>query len=125
MNINENTVLPGFIAWLICSCNLGTILSAGSFVKIYYLDDEVVEASRSIVSEKENHKRVRKEAAKSLATKISRGTAMGATTVLKATTNVTKKITKHSKTEKNLKQIKATIIDVPSTTDKSMSDDSN
>ncbi|MFL2030311.1 hypothetical protein [Loigolactobacillus zhaoyuanensis] len=23
MNINENTVLPGFIAWLICSCNLG------------------------------------------------------------------------------------------------------
>ncbi|EKQ02694.1 PASTA domain-containing protein [Lacticaseibacillus paracasei] len=101
-----------------------TVLSAGSFVKIYYLDAEVIEASRLIVSEKETRKRARKEAVKALASKIGHGTAMSARNVLKATTKVTKKSTRQSSTPKNCKEIKATIIDVPSTADESMNDDS-
>ncbi|MGG7011402.1 UNVERIFIED_CONTAM: PASTA domain-containing protein [Limosilactobacillus fermentum] len=101
-----------------------TVLSAGSFVKIYYLDAEVIEASKLIVSKKENRKRIRKEAAKALATKLGHGTAVSASNVLKATTNVTKKMTRHSKTIKNPKEITATIIDVPSTPDESIDDES-
>jgi putative ABC transport system permease protein len=39
MNINENTVLPGFIAWLICSCNLGLIfiMATGSIIMLKQL----------------------------------------------------------------------------------------
>lgn len=96
-----------------------TVLSAGSFVKIYYLDAEVIEVSQSIVLKQENRKRARKEAAKAIAAKIGRRTAMGASTVIKATTNVTKNISRPSKTEKSRKEIKATIIDGPSTADES------
>ena len=49
---------------------------------------------------------------------------MSARNVLKATTKVTKKSTRQSSTPKNCKEIKATIIDVPSTADESMNDDS-
>lgn len=101
-----------------------TVLSAGSFVKIYYLNAEVIEESKMIASTKENRKQIRKEAAKTLTAKLGHSTALGASNILKATTNVTKKMTRHSKKVTNPKKINATIIDVPFDPDNDIDDES-
>ena len=86
------------------------VLSAGSFVKIYYLDAEVIAASKNILLKNEERKQTRKESAKAIAGKIGHGTVAGASGVVKATAGLTGKLKLKSKKPM---QITATIIDTP------------
>ncbi|KRK99558.1 hypothetical protein FC88_GL000008 [Companilactobacillus futsaii JCM 17355] len=83
-----------------------TVLPAGGFVKIYYLDSEGLEQSQKILADSVHKKQVRKESTKALFDKVGQGTAAGANKVLK----VSKKLVLHSKRPK---KIKATIVEKP------------
>lgn len=83
-----------------------TVLPAGGFVKVYYLDSEGLEQSQKILADSVHKKQVRKESTKALFDKVGQETAAGANKVLK----VSKKLVPHSKRPK---KIKATIVEEP------------
>lgn len=87
-----------------------TVLPAGGFVKIYYLDAEGLEESKKILADSIQKKQSRKDSAKALVNKVGHGTAVGANKVLK----VSKKLVPHSKRSK---KIKATIVKGPKDSD--------
>lgn len=81
-----------------------TVLPAGGFVKVYYLDSEGLGQSQKILADSVHKKQARKESTKALFNKVGQGTVAGANKVLK----VSKKLVPHSK---GSKKIKATIVE--------------
>lgn len=65
-----------------------TILSAGGFVKVYYLDSEGLKQSQKILADSVHKKQARKESAKALFNKVGQGTITGASKALKVSKNL-------------------------------------
>ncbi|WP_390405998.1 PASTA domain-containing protein [Lacticaseibacillus jixiensis] len=86
------------------------VLSAGSFVKVYYVDAATISASQALVAKASRRNQIRKDSAKAIAQKVKQGTVSGANSFVQTTTGLSKKVVPHKHSRK---QIKAEIIDVP------------
>ena len=91
-----------------------TVLPANGFIKIYYMNNEVLEQSKELLKAVNERKQSRKDSAKSLANKIGQETKSGISGAVEAS----KKLVPHPK-RKKAKKIKATIIEVPKESDDS------